>query len=583
VTCLLAAGSWRVYSNTWDEPEHLAAGVELLDRGRYEYDTEHPPLGRLFLALGPWLAGAHSFSTPPPEGTLEGVDILYSGGHYWRYLTLARLGALPFLALLLFVTWLWARRVLASAWAALLAVLLLASVPPVLGHGALASLDVAAAATILLALYALQRWMSTARLVDAALFGLAAGVAVTTKFSAVPFIGVSLIGLALTRTVAHAPFGAVTENASTAAPDVDVSGHSAQRPNVRAWVAGLAGLALAALATLVPIFLAYGPRAANPAGVALRFNWAVSYLLQRPGFDHALGVLLSHLSLPRELTDLVNGIVAVEAHNDSGHRSYLLGEVRLTGWWYFYLVALAVKTPIPLLVAGPVGLGWLAVRGWRRNDTWALAPLTTAVAILAFACFFSRINIGIRHVLILYPFMALGAAYVLRRAWRAVSSMRAGPARPAAGVTLLALLIWQLSTLWRAYPDYLPYFNEAVAHPAHVLVDSDLDWGQDLYRLERRAAQLRIPFLNIAYRGTAVLAHEPLPPYRDLPPKRPVHGWVAISQLARTRDLDDYAWLGRYAPVEHIGKSIVLYDIPCCDIRGVLWGCRDIRGVLFQY
>jgi hypothetical protein len=75
-SCALAAGCWRVYSNTWDEPEHLAAGVELLDRGRYEYDTEHPPLARIFLALGPWLAGAHSYGTPPPDGTLEGRDIL---------------------------------------------------------------------------------------------------------------------------------------------------------------------------------------------------------------------------------------------------------------------------------------------------------------------------------------------------------------------------------------------------------------------------------------------------------------------------------------------------------------------------
>src|SRR6202030_4729053 len=104
----------------------------------------------------------------------------------------------------------------------------------------------------------------------------------------------------------------------------------------------------------------YGPRASNPAGVALRFDWAVSYLLQRPGLDHALGVVLAHLWLPRELKDLVNGIVAVKAHNDTGHLSYLLGQVRVTGWGYFDLVALAVKTPIPLLAAGAAGLAWLA-------------------------------------------------------------------------------------------------------------------------------------------------------------------------------------------------------------------------------
>src|SRR5256886_13012893 len=80
LACGLAAGSWRVYSNTWDEPQHLAAGIELLDRGQYEYDTEHPPLGRVLLALGPYLAGARSFGTPPPNGTQEGIDILYCGG-----------------------------------------------------------------------------------------------------------------------------------------------------------------------------------------------------------------------------------------------------------------------------------------------------------------------------------------------------------------------------------------------------------------------------------------------------------------------------------------------------------------------
>ena len=57
---------------------------------------------------------------------------------------------------------------------------------------------------------------------------------------------------------------------------------------------------------------------------------------------------------------------------------------------------------------------------------------------------------------------------------------------------LIALLLWQVSTLWRAYPDYLPYFNETVREPRRVLVDSDLDWGQDLRRLEIRAAQLHV-------------------------------------------------------------------------------------------
>jgi hypothetical protein len=573
--CLLAAGCWRVYSNTWDEPEHLAAGIELLDRGKYEYDTEHPPFARIFLAVGPYLTGAHSYGTPPPEGTPEGLHILYAKGAYWRDLTLARLGMLPFLALLLIATWLWARRLLPSEGAALLAVVLLVSVPPVLGNAALASLDVAAAATTLLALYALQRWLVSALWRDAVLFGLASGLAVVTKFSSVPFIGVSLIVLAAVHAACMHPSATHAAVASTASGAASGTRPAPPRAAGRSlWAARLGGLALAALAGLLPVWIAYGPRVPDPAGVAFRFNWAVSYLLQQHGAAHAIGVVLSHLWLPRELKDLANGIVAVKAHNDNGHLSYLLGEVRSTGWWYFYLVALAVKTPIPLLLAGPVGLVWLAASGWRRRESWSLAPLAIAVSILVFASAVSRINIGIRHILIVYPLFALGGAYLTVRAWRALR--RSMPRRlpdqgsthpqrlrlTLAGAALLATILWQLSPLWRAYPDYLPYFNETAAHPERVLVDSDLDWGQDLHRLELRVAQLHIGHLSLAYRGSADLRREPLPQVHILGPRERVTGWVALSELARTRDLSDYAWLDAYRPIERVGKTIDLYYIP---------------------
>jgi len=560
IACLLAAGCWRVYSNTWDEPEHLAAGIELLDRGKYEYDTEHPPLARIFLAVGPYLTGAHSYGTPPPEGTPEGLHILYAKGAYWRDLTLARLGMLPFLALLLIATWLWARRLLQSEGAALLAVVLLVSVPPVLGHAGLASLDIAAAATTLLALYALQRWLVSALWRDAVLFGLASGLAVVTKFSSVPFIGGALIVLAAVHAACVHPSATHAAVASTASGAPAASARAAGRS---LWVARLGGLALAALAGLLPVWIAYGPRVPDPAGVAFRFNWAVSYLLQQHGAAHAIGVVLSHLWLPRELKDLVNGIVAVKAHNDNGHLSYLLGEVRRTGWWYFYLVALAVKTPIPLLLAGPVGLAWLAASGWRRRESWSLAPLAIAVSILVFASAVSRINIGIRHILIVYPLFALGGAYLTVRAWRALRSTHPQHLRRTlAAAALLAVLLWQLSPLWRAYPDYLPYFNETAAHPERVLVDSDLDWGQDLHRLELRVAQLHIGHLSLAYRGSADLRREPLPQVHILGPRERVSGWVALSELARTRNLSDYAWLDAYRPIERVGKTIDLYYIP---------------------
>jgi hypothetical protein len=262
--------------------------------------------------------------------------------------------------------------------------------------------------------------------------------------------------------------------------------------------------------------------------------------------------------LPEAFWDFAEGIVALKAHNDTGHLSFLLGHVKAGGWWYFYLVELAVKTPLPLLVAGLIGLWLLARDGWRERNPWRVAPPVLFLTILAFASFFSRINIGIRHVLILYPFMALGGAYALGRLW----SAHASRARSIVGKGVAVLLVaWQVSTLATAYPDYFPYFNETVSHPERVLVDSDLDWGQDLRRLERRLQELKVPSVSLAYQGTADLSKEMLPPYVRLPSRQPATGWVAITALTREHEPAGYAWLNAYRPVERIGKTIDLYFI----------------------
>ncbi len=522
---LLAARTWQVFGHTWDEPEHLAAGMELLDRGKYEYDTEHPPLARALIALGPRLAGSHSFGTPPPNGTQEGIDILYDGGHYDRTLVLARLGALPFLPLLLYSMWLWARHVARSDGEALLGVLVLACVPVILGHAALAALDIPGTATTLLALYLLQRWLTTGRLRDAVLFGLATGVAFCTKLSSIPFVGLGMLVLLLLRALLSVAPAAVSVQ--------------------RRWM----GLVLMAVATLVPITLVYGVSGLQITAMPPRFNWALAYL-----FPDGSDSWLKQLRLPAAWWNFAEGVMALKAHNDTGHVSFLLGNLKSGGWWYFYLVALAVKTPPPLLLSGIVGLYLLARDGLRQASTWRMAPVVLFVALLAFASEFSRINIGIRHVLILYPFLALASAYALGTAWRVA---------PRIGTAVAALfLVWQVSPVATASPDYFPYFNELVSNPQHVLVDSDLDWGQDLRRLERRLVELKVPRVSLAYQGTADLAREPLPAFVLLPPRQSATGWVAITALAREHEPLGYAWLGSYRPVERVGKTIDLYFIP---------------------
>jgi hypothetical protein len=529
----LAASTWRIYGHTWDEPEHLAAGLELLDRGHYEYDTEHPPLARLLIALGPWLAGSHSFGTPPPSGVAEGVDILYDGGHYQRTLTLARLGALPFLGLLLWATWLWGRRVAGCAHdvEALLGVLLLASVPAVIGHAALAALDVPGTATTLLALYLMQRWMFDGTMRTAALCGFTAGVAICTKFSAIPFLAVGALVMLMVRL----------------GPGI--------APRVAARGGTLASTLLVLVTMAIPVLLAYGPRAIAPGPLPARLEWIFPYLFQDTGLRAQAHDLIAPVRLPVALWELAEGIMALKAHNDTGHLSYLFGQLKAGGWWYFYLVDLAVKTPLPLLLTGIPGLALLAHRGWKSGNPWQLTPAALFLALLAFASLFSRINIGVRHVLILYPFLALGAAHALRRLW----GQRAVFFRLLAG----SLLLWQLGDCGRAWPDYFPWFNELARDPQTMLTDSDLDWGgQDLKRLEARLAALGIRQFSLAYEGTADLRREPLPETTVLRPGIPVSGWVAVTALARAHAKQGYAWLNRYQPVERIGAAIDLYHIP---------------------
>ena len=540
--CGLATSTWHVFGHTWDEPEHFAAGMALLDRGHYIYDIQHPPIARVLLAIGPYLAGARSQGSPPPDGRPEGVAILYRGGHYDLYLTLARAGVLPFLALLIVVTYLWGRTV-SGARGALLAAALVATTPAVIGHGALATLDVPAAATCLLALWTTRRWLESGRLRDALGLGLALGLALGTKLSALPFCGLGGCVLLLVQYWER-------------------RGLADARPPVGP-VRWLGGAVVAGLVVVGVLTAAYGGRMIYLTDQTHRFNQALWYLFGATGTLHDWAyALFARVRVPEALPLMLGGIEALQVHNDNGHLSYLLGEQRLDGWWYFYPVALLVKTPLPLLLAGLVGLALLLRRGLAERAASALALPLLFVALMGFAIAVSHINIGVRHLLVLYPLLAIGATVVVERASAALAMRPAGAARTAGRAVLVAVVGAQFVIAAASWPDYVAYFNVLAPEPERVLVDSDLDWGQDLQRLARRLHELGVPSVSLAYLGTADLRYEGLPPYVLLVPDQRATGWVAVSALARIRAPGRFAWLDAYPRRERIGKSIDLYLVP---------------------
>jgi hypothetical protein len=208
-------------------------------------------------------------------------------------------------------------------------------------------------------------------------------------------------------------------------------------------------------------------------------------------------------------------------------------------------------------VLGLWGLTLLGLRGVREANVYLLAPSACFGSILVFCCLYSHINIGVRHVLVLYPLMAMGGAWAALELWRKQGQ------RLWIKAAVAGLVLWQVATIATSYPNYIAYFNfMAGDHPEHILVDSDLDWGQDLRRLTATLTKLKVPSVSIAYMGTADLSREGLPPFQVLQPGVQVHGWVAIDMLSLKENREGYGWLAAYQPVQRVGMSMDLYHIP---------------------
>ena len=160
--------------------------LEWLDRGTYTYHTVNPPLARIAVALGPYWRGARSHGLE--TAIEEGNAILHTNNQYRENLRASRLGTLPFVALGCILTGLWALRWYGKA-AAVASMGLFSILPPILGHGSLATTDVAAASTFTGAVYALTLWLEEPKSSRTVWLGAAAGVAMLAKFTALPMLG----------------------------------------------------------------------------------------------------------------------------------------------------------------------------------------------------------------------------------------------------------------------------------------------------------------------------------------------------------------------------------------------------------
>jgi hypothetical protein len=524
------SGTWTTLTATFDEPIHIASGMEWLDKGSYSYELQHPPLARVAVAIGPYLKGLRSSSLL--DGTAEGNAILYSGGNYWSNLAAARAGNLLFLVLGGVIVFLWARRWFSKAngiWA----VLLFVSLPPILSHAGLATLDMACAATVATALYQFVRWLENVVWSRSIFLGASLALAFLCKFSSLAFLAACFISAFIYLALANwgALFGKVR------------FGHLCVQVTIVACV------------TLVLLWAGYRfstvPFSANPRAYPI-----VDRLLAQRPLLHSIAYRA--MEIPTPLTQMVYGIREVQAHNQSGHDAYLLGEYRRTGWWYFFPVVVGVKTPIGFLILA--GCGLLAVMRGFRSSPWQHHLTVIFPLAITSVCMSSRIDLGVRHILPIYPLLAVIGGYAMSRFF-----LLAKRKSLMIAFVPIVLAAWVVADSWVARPDYLAYFNQfAGAHPERILCESDLDWGQDLHRLSKRLRDLQVERISIKYFGTAPLEKADLPPFSTLSPDTPAQGYVAVS--VRYLFLDyakdgSFGWLKRYTPLETTGQSIYLYNL----------------------
>jgi hypothetical protein len=179
---------------------------------------------------------------------------------------------------------------------------------------------------------------------------------------------------------------------------------------------------------------------------------------------------------------------------EKGYVAYLLGEINQTGFWNYYLVGLLVKTPVSMLA-----VALLALASNCRLSRRELPMLLIAGFLVAFFSITKHKNIGIRYVLFVEPILAIWAGRLAAPpAWRKPRWHRL----LAGGAGLGIVCLWVTSVA--SWPDYLAYFNQACGGPAkghEYLLDSNIDWGQDLIALREFMEDQQFGVVDLAYAG----------------------------------------------------------------------------------
>jgi 4-amino-4-deoxy-L-arabinose transferase-like glycosyltransferase len=565
------------HSPAIDEVGHLGAGLHHWKTGTFDLYRVNPPLVRLVATAPLALAGVEppyeDIDTSPPNRPEFGVGRSFVSHHadraFW-YFTVARWACLPFALLATAIIYLWSSSLYGRP-AGVLSAFLWVVCPSALANGQMITPDTAAAAFGVAACYLFWRWLRSPSWALALSAGAVLGVAELSKTTWILLGPVWVAAWVIYRF-----------------RNPVVSG-----PRRKGQAAQLAAGFLAALCVLNAGFGFEG------TGTRLgQLPFVSQGLTAESGAGRRVnrfaGTPAAHVPVPLP-RNYISGIDVQKRDFEVKMRSYLRGEWRTGGWWYYYLYGLLVKTPLgTLLVFGMAAASYLLRRpstpGWR-DEVVLLLP---AVAVLALVSSQTGFNHHVRYVLPALPFLFVWAGRAVAGAAPAGRWLAAAAAVAAATSSLVV------------YPHSMSYFNEAAGGPlrgSEHLLDSNSDWGQDLLYLKKwYDANPDARPLGLVYFGAvdpraagiefSLPPKGPVTPPDLLPHKAgqlgPHPGWYAVSTAflrgshysapdgrGGIEQLGDYYfhYFLRFRPVAYAGYSIWIYHLDrdeCNRVRAEL-------------
>lgn len=442
-------------SITWDEDDHIYAGYMSWKHADFGLNPEHPPLVKQLAAI-PLLRLPLKMPQLQDrffklEAFLGGKDFLFQNdadGILFR----ARMSAALLTVLLGLLVFLAGREMFGTG-AGLIALTLFVFDPNILAHGAVVGTDVGLSCFMFGAVYAFYRFVRSPSALRLVVVGVATGFALAAKHT-----GILLFPILFVLAVLELVFPYVKAEADTG---------DRTRPPILRMAVSLAAIGAISVSILWAFYGFRYQARANELQLNPPFTEFVKGM-SRPREVHLLETVARYHLLPESY---LYGLADVRIMSDF-YTSYLFGKIYPHGVWFYFPAAFAIKSTLSFLVF--LGIAIWAISACRLRRWREILVLTLPPAIHLAVAMSAGMNIGLRHILPMYPFLYVliaGACWQLifrQRSWLWV---------------VAALTVFQIFSGMRTFPAYMAYANELWGGPSQTywyLSDSNADWGQQL-------------------------------------------------------------------------------------------------------